>query len=92
MRAFLTGVAIGGISWVMFEANKFALKSLWSFNGIAAKMAWEMIKGVALRRQERADDEGGMSTLEPTRIRRYISKAQKEEEMWESIRKMLKKP
>ena len=59
MRAFLTGVAIGGVSWVMFEANKFALKSLWGVNGIAAKMAWEMIKGVA----ERADDEGCLKVV-----------------------------
>ena len=55
VRAFLTGAAIGVVSSVMFEANKFALKKLWGVNCIAAKMAWEMIKGVA---QERADDEG----------------------------------
>ena len=54
VRAFLTGVAIGGMSIVMFDANKFVLKKLWGANCIAAKMAWEMIKGVA----ERADDEG----------------------------------
>ena len=43
----------------MFEANKFALKRLWGVNGIAAKMAWEMIKGVA----ERADDEGCLKVV-----------------------------
>ena len=59
MRAFLTGVAIGGMSIVMFEANKFALKRLWGVNGIAAKMAWEMIKGVA----ERAGDEGCLKVV-----------------------------
>ena len=59
-RAFLTGVAIGGVSSVMFEANKFALKKLWGVNCIAAKMAWEMIKGVA---QERADDEGCLKVV-----------------------------
>ena len=59
-RAFLTGVAIGGVSTVMFEANKFALKRLWGVNCIAAKMAWEMIKGVA---QERADDEGCLKVV-----------------------------
>ena len=59
VRAFLTGVAIGGVSYVMFEANKFALKRLWGVNCIAAKMAWEMIKGVA----ERADDEGCLKVV-----------------------------
>ena len=59
VRAFLTGVAIGGMSIVMFEANKFALKRLWGVNGIAAKMAWEMIKGVA----ERADDKGCLKVV-----------------------------
>ena len=59
-RAFLTGVAIGGVSTVMFEANKFALKRLWGVNCIAAKMAWEMIKGVA---KERADDEGCLKVV-----------------------------
>ena len=60
VRAFLTGVAIGGVSSVMFEANKFVLKRLWGVNCIAAKLAWEMIKGVAPWRQERADDEGNL--------------------------------
>ena len=59
VRAFLTGVAIGGMSIVMFEANKFVLKRLWGVNGIAAKTAWEMIKGVA----ERADDEGCLKVV-----------------------------
>ena len=59
VRAFLTGVAIGGVSIVMFDANKFALKRLWGVNCIAAKMAWEMIKGVA----ERADDEGCLKVV-----------------------------
>ena len=45
VRAFLTGVAIGGMYIVMFDANKFVLKKLWGANCIAAKMAWEMIKG-----------------------------------------------
>ena len=62
-RAFHTGVAIGGVSTVMFEANKFALKRLWGVNCIAAKMAWEMIKGVAHGRQERADDEGCLKVV-----------------------------
>ena len=59
VRAFLTGVMIGGMSIVMFEANKFALKRLWGVNGIVAKMAWEMLKGVA----ERADDEGCLKVV-----------------------------
>ena len=59
VRAFLTGVAIGGVSCVMFEANKFALKRLWGVNCIAAKMAWEMIQGIA----ERADDEGCLKVV-----------------------------
>ena len=59
VRAFLTGVAIGGVSIVMFDANKFALKRLWGVNCKAAKMAWEMIKGVA----ERADDEGCLKVV-----------------------------
>ena len=44
VRAFLSGVAIGGVSYVMFEANKFTLKKLWDVNCIAAKLAGEMIK------------------------------------------------
>ena len=63
VRAFLTGVAIGGVSCVMFEANKFALKRLWGVNCIAAKMAWEMIQGIAPGRQERADDEGCLKVV-----------------------------
>ena len=63
MRAFLTGAAIGVVSSVMFEANKFALKKLWGVNCIAAKMAWEMIKGVA---QERTDDEGCLKMVVET--------------------------
>ena len=59
VRAFLTGVAIGGVSWVMFEANQFVLKRLWGANCMAAKMAWEMIKGVA----QRADDEGCLKVV-----------------------------
>ena len=62
-RAFLTGVAIGGVSTIMFEANKFVLKRLWGVNCIAAKLAWEMIKGVARGRQERAADEGCLKVV-----------------------------
>ena len=48
-RAFLTGVAIGGVSSVMFEANKFVLKRLWGVNCIAAKLAWDIINKVILK-------------------------------------------
>ena len=61
VRAFLTGVAIGGVSYVMFEANKFTLKKLWGVNCIAAKMAGEMIKEFI--EQERADDEGKVKVV-----------------------------
>ena len=60
VQAFLTGVAIGGVSYVMFEANQFVLKRLWGANCMAAKMAWKMIKGVA---QERAEDEGKVKVV-----------------------------
>ena len=53
----------------------------------AVVMGMSTFETIKMRQQE-----VGMSTLEPTRIRRYISKKQEVDEMWESIRKMLKKP
>ena len=61
VRAFLTGVAIAGMSTVMFEANKFVLKSLWGVNCIAAKMAGGMIKELIIPKL--ADDEGGLKVV-----------------------------
>ena len=52
VRAFITGAAIGGVSLVMFEVNKFALKKLWGANCTAAKMAWEMIKGAVQEHEQ----------------------------------------
>ena len=48
VRGFLTGSAIGGVSIIMFEANKFVLKRLWGVNCIAAKLAWNIITKVTL--------------------------------------------
>ena len=56
VRAFLTGVAIGGVSTVMFEANKFALKRLWGVNCIAAKLTWDIINKVILKHTCNDDD------------------------------------
>ena len=62
VQAFLTGSAIGGVSIMMFEANKFVLKRLWGVNCIAAKLAWDIINKVTLeqileRRLVKAKDQ-----------------------------------
>ena len=63
-RAVLTGVAIGGFSAAVVEANILAVKTLLHFNLLAAETAWEMSKGVARGRQERAADEGNSKVVE----------------------------
>ena len=71
-RAVLTGVAIGGFTAAVVEANILAVKTLWHFNHLAAETAWEMSKGVLrgqierieIRRQERAADEGNSKVVE----------------------------
>ena len=67
-RAVLTGVAIGGFTAAVVEANILAVKTLLHFNYLAAETAWEMSKGVARgqfeRRQERAADEGNSKVVE----------------------------
>ena len=67
VQAFLTGSAIGGLSIMMFEANKFVLKRLWDVNCIAAKLAWEMskrvLRGQIERQLERAADEGCLKVV-----------------------------
>ena len=62
-RAVLTGVAIGGFTAAVVEANILAVKTLLHFNYLAAETAWEMSKGVA-RGQERAADEGNSKVVE----------------------------
>ena len=46
ISAFLTGVAIGGITLAVVEANKFALKSLVYFNFVAIETAGMLFMGV----------------------------------------------
>ena len=53
-RAVFTGIAIGGFAATVVEANILAVKTLLHFNLLAAETAWEMSKGVARGRQERA--------------------------------------
>ena len=54
-RGVLTGVAIGGFTAAVVEANILAVKTLWHFNDLAAETAWEMIKGVFSRQLERIE-------------------------------------
>ena len=71
-RAVLTGVAIGGFTAAVVEANMLAVKTLLHFNLLAAETALEMSKGVLrgqierieIRRQERAADEGNSKVVE----------------------------
>ena len=74
VRSVLAGVAVGVFTAAV--VNLFVLDKLAIINTLA-------IETIKMRQQE-----VGMSTLEPTRIRRYISKKQEVDEMWESIRKM----
>ena len=57
VQAFLTGTAIGGMSIMMFEANKFVLKRLWGVNCIATKLAWNIINKVILKHTCNDDDD-----------------------------------
>ena len=52
-RAVFTGVAIGGFTAAVVEANILAVKTLLHFNSLAAETACEMCKGVVRGRQER---------------------------------------
>ena len=54
-RAVLTGVAIGGFTAAVVEANILAVKTLLHFNYLAAETAWEMSKGVARGQFERLE-------------------------------------
>ena len=44
-RGILTGVAIGGFAALIFNANLFAVKTLWRFNRLAIQTACEMKLG-----------------------------------------------
>ena len=52
-RAVLTGVAIGGFTAAVVEANILAVKALCHFNHLAAETALEMCKRVVREHIER---------------------------------------
>ena len=54
-RGVLTGVAIGGFTAAVVEANILAVKTLWHFNLVAAETALEMSKGVLRGQIERIE-------------------------------------
>ena len=54
-RGVLTGVAIGGFTAAVVEANILAVKTLWHFNHLAAETTLEMIEGVLRGQIERID-------------------------------------
>ena len=54
-RAVLTGVAIGGFTAAVVEANILAVKVLSNFNLLAAETALEMCKGVVRGHLERIE-------------------------------------
>ena len=54
-RAVLTGVAIGGFTAAVVEANIIAVTTLLHFNYLAAETAWELSKGVLRGKFERLE-------------------------------------
>ena len=59
VRAALAGVAIGGFTATVFEANFIALKALVRLNCFAAETAWAMFEGVVekmVKEQQQQDN------------------------------------
>ena len=56
-RGVLAGLAIGGFTPVMIEANILALKTLWRFNRLAFDTAHDMLQGVLRGCNERKAQE-----------------------------------
>ena len=54
-RGDLTGIAIGGFTAAVVEANILAVKALWRFNRLASETAWEISKGVARGQLEKIE-------------------------------------
>ena len=52
-REVLAGIALGGFTATMINANLFALKTLWHVNRLAAETTWEMFHGWHDREWER---------------------------------------
>ena len=73
VRSVLAGVAVGVFTAAVVKVNLFVLDKLATINTLAIETAVVMgmstFETIKMRQQE-----VGMSTLEPTRIRRYISK------------------
>ena len=52
-RGALAGLALGSFFAVMVEANRFALKTLWRFNRLAAETIMEISQWLEFNQRER---------------------------------------
>ena len=57
MKGALTGIAIGGLTCAVIDANIIASKALWRFNCLAAETVWVMAKATAEWVVPEGDDE-----------------------------------
>ena len=44
IRGAIAGIAVGGFTAAVVDANKIATQALWRFNCLAAETAWVMFK------------------------------------------------